>query len=228
MSEKKYYPPEYSTAQFHCPYCGVFAEQKWSYVTASGSYKFYDSLSDISYFSLLLQDSYTISQCQHCNKESIWLEEKMIYPKVMIVSEPNEDLSQEIKKDYIEAASILNDSPRASAALLRLALQKLCKELGGKGENVNDDIGNLVKEGLNPLVQKSLDSLRITGNNAVHPGEINLEEDPSKVVKLFELINFIADKMMTEPKKVESFYDNLPENKRKQVEVRDKLRKQNT
>ena len=158
-------------------------------------------------------------------RESIWFEEKMIFPQIILVSDPNEDLSEEIKKDYLEAAKILNDSPRASAALLRLALQKLCKMLGEKGKDINEDIGNLVKKGLNPLVQKSLDSLRITGNNAVHPGEINLEEDPNRVIKLFELTNFIADKMITAPKEIEIFYEKLPENSKKQVDKRDKLSK---
>ena len=103
----------------------------------------------------------------------------------MTVALPNSDLHDDIKSDYLEASSVLADSPRAAAALLRLALQKLCKQLGEKGENINDDIKSLVAKGLNPLVQKSLDALRITGNNAVHPGEINLTEDPARVVKLF-------------------------------------------
>ena len=134
---------------------------------------------------------------------------------------PNEDLDGDIKKDYLEAANIFNDSPRASTALLRLALQKLCKQLGEKGDNINTDIGNLVKKGLNSLVQKSLDSLRITGNNAVHPGEINLDEESEKVLKLFELINFIAEKMITEPKEIEFFYNNLPEDAKNTVDKRD-------
>ena len=145
----------------------------------------------------------------------------MIYPKTIKVSLPNEDLDGDIKKDYLEAANIFNDSPRASTALLRLALQKLCKQLGEKGDNINTDIGNLVKKGLNSLVQKSLDSLRITGNNAVHPGEINLDEESEKVLKLFELINFIAEKMITEPKEIEFFYNNLPEDAKNTVDKRD-------
>jgi hypothetical protein len=63
--------------------------------------------------------------------------------------------------------------------------------------------------------------LRITGNNAVHPGEINLEEEPVKVLKLFELINFIAEKMITEPKEIESFYEELPDKAKAAIEKRD-------
>jgi hypothetical protein len=150
----------------------------------------------------------------------------MIFPRKMIVALPNPDLQDDIRSDYLEASSVLGDSPRAAAALLRLALlrlalQKLCKQLGEKGENINDDIKSLVAKGLNPLVQKSLDALRITGNNAVHPGEINLTEDPARVVKLFELINFIANKMITEPKEIEGFYSQLPEGALDAVRRRD-------
>ena len=69
MSENKYCPPKYSTAEFHCPYCGVYAEQRWSYISALGSNQGYYSLSDISYFRLVLSDSYAISQCQYCKRE---------------------------------------------------------------------------------------------------------------------------------------------------------------
>ncbi|MDP3662449.1 MAG: DUF4145 domain-containing protein [Nitrosomonas sp.] len=127
----------------------------------------------------------------------------------------------QIKYDYLEAANILAESPRAAAALLRLALQKLCIQLNEKGENINEDIKSLVAKGLNPLVQKSLDALRITGNNAVHPGEINLSEEPERVTKLFELINFIASKMITEPREIEGFYSNLPAGALEAVERRD-------
>lgn len=151
----------------------------------------------------------------------MWYKDNIIYPKKMIVDLPNQDLDEDIKKDYLEAAKIRLESPRSAAALLRLALQKLCKQLGGKGKNINEDIKNLVNKGLNPLVQKSLDALRITGNNAVHPGEINIKEEPEKVIKLFDLVNFIAQKMITEPKEIENFYSSLPENSIKAVESRD-------
>jgi hypothetical protein len=181
----------------------------------------YNSIQNKAHFDETLDRSWTISKCEHCKEKIIWFLDEIIYPQKMIVDLPNEDLSDEIKKDYLEAALIFNNSVRSSAALLRLALQKLCKQLGEKGKDINDDIGSMVKKGLNPLVQKSLDSLRITGNNAVHPGEINLEEDPSKVLKLFELINFIAEKMITEPKEITGFYEELPDGAKEQVKKRD-------
>lgn len=220
MKREKYYPPEQAKKQFHCPHCDVFAKQFWAHLSAD---KYYNNttIHYVDSFNENLGREWTISKCEACKEKVIWLDQSIIYPKSIPVSLPNEDLGDDIKKDYLEAANIFNDSVRSSAALLRLALQKLCKQLGEKGKDINTDIGEMVKKGLNPLVQKSLDSLRITGNNAVHPGEINLEEEPEKVLKLFELINFIAEKMITEPKEISGFYDDLPENSKKQVKERD-------
>ena len=220
MKKEKYYPSEHAIGQFHCPHCGVYAKQFWAHIEAKHIYPSFIAVS-VSAFNEQLRPEWTISKCGHCGEKIIWLRDSIIYPKKIIVDLPNDDLTEEIKKDYLEAAAIFSDSHRSSAALLRLALQKLCKQLGEKGDNINDDIKNLVKKGLNPQIQKSLDILRITGNNAVHPGEINLEEKAELVLKLFELINFISEKMITEPKEVDSFYEELPEASRDAVDKRD-------
>lgn len=222
MSKGKYYPPIHAQEQFHCPHCNVYAKQLWAHVHARQLHGSSSSIFSCVDFNEYLDEEWTISKCEHCGEKIIWLGDIIVYPKKIIVSLPNEDLSQEIQNDYLEAANIFNDSPRASAALLRLALQKLCIQLGGDGKNINNDIKELVKNGLNPLVQKSLDSLRITGNNAVHPGEINLDEESERVLRLFELINFIAQKMITEPKEIEGFYDKLPQNAKDAILDRDK------
>ncbi len=221
MTKEKYYPPEYKKGQFHCPHCGVFSKQFWAHIKARHIYGNTFIGIHVSDFQENLDEEWTISKCEHCDEKMIWLDDKIIYPKKIIVDSPNDDLSGDIKKDYLEAANIFSDSPRASAALLRLALQKLCKQLGEKGDNINEDIKNLVKKGLNPQIQKSLDILRITGNNAVHPGQINVEEKPELVLRLFGLINFIAEKMITELKEIEEFYEELPDSTKEQVKRRD-------
>ena len=221
MEKEKYYSPKYATGQFHCPHCHVYAKQFWSHIRAGCFWNDTFVGSNISDFNEILNEKWNISKCEHCGDKIIWLDENIIYPKQIIVENPNEDLAKNIQVDYMEAAKIFNDSPRAAAALLRLALQKLCKQLGEKGKNINDDIKNLVRKGLNSQIQKSLDILRINGNNAVHPGEINFEENPEIVLKLFALLNFISEKMITEPKEVDNFYNNLPENSREAIEKRD-------
>ncbi|MCF6208131.1 MAG: DUF4145 domain-containing protein, partial [Ghiorsea sp.] len=134
---------------------------------------------------------------------------------------PNMDLPDDIKGDYEEARTIANLSPRGAAALLRLAIQKLCEHLGQSGKNINADIKELVKEGLPPKVQKALDSVRVIGNEAVHPGSIDLKDDLNTVNKLFKLVNFIANKMITEPREIDAIYGSLPQDKIDGINQRD-------
>ena len=121
----------------------------------------------------------------------------------------------------MEAKAIVNKSPRGAAALLRLCIQKLCEQLGEKGKNINDDIANLVKIGLPVKIQQALDVVRVIGNNAVHPGQIDLRDDQDTAMKLFELINVIAEVMITQPKEVERLYQSLPQTAREAIQKRD-------
>ena len=221
MNQEKHFPPEYEKAEYHCPHCNVYSKQFWAHLQTLTDFQWRSFVDGSSKFNEVLGEEWAVSKCQHCGNYIVWFQGNIVYPKNIIVQLPNKDLDEEIINDYLEAARIFAESPRSSAALLRLALQKLCKQLGESGQNINDDIKSLVDKGLNPLVQKSLDALRITGNNAVHPGEINLQEDPNKVIKLFDLLNFIANKMITEPKEIEAFYDDLPESSRTAVARRD-------
>ena len=123
--------------------------------------------------------------------------------------------------DYEEASTILDPSPRGAAALLRLGIQKLCKHLGEKGDNINEDIAALVQKGLDHRVQQALDIVRVVGNNAVHPGQIDLKDNRATAEQLFGLANLIAEIMITQPKHVASLYDTLPENARKAIQKRD-------
>ena len=106
--------------------------------------------------------------------------------------------------------------------MLRLAIQKLCIDLGEKGKDLNEGIGNLVKKGLPSLVQKSLDAVRVIGNEAVHPGTLDLKDDRDTATTLFKLVNIIAEQMISNQKHVDEIYSKLPEGKRQAIEERDK------
>lgn len=224
MSEK-YYPPEYLVNQFNCSRCGVFAKQSWGnlesqYRTNNGIYSIFGSKVNIL-SGQDLPDDHVVSRCDHCKAHVLWVNEKIIYPRAIIVEQPNADLPQETQNLYLESANILSDSPRAAAALLRLALQLLLKEIGGKGKNINDDIATIIKNGADKQTQKALDILRVFGNNGAHPGEIDLKEDSTKVVKMFALLNFVADKMITQQKEIDALFDELPETIKQQISDRD-------
>ncbi len=162
-----------------------------------------------------------VAECFNCKKISILVYDDLVYPQRGQVPPANPDLSEDIRRDYNEAGSILDLSPRGSAALIRLAIQKLCKELGKSGRNLNSDIADLVRDGLDPAIQKSLDIVRVTGNNAVHPGHIDLRDDRKTAETLFRLLNFIADRMISRPKEIDEIYEGLPEDALQAIERRD-------
>jgi len=164
-----------------------------------------------------------VSKCFECKKIAVWIHENLIHPPTRTGSPPNQDMPEDIIKDFEEARSILALSPRGAAALLRLCVQKLCQHiLGKKSKDLDTDIGTLVAQGLNPLIQKSLDAVRVTGNEAVHPGLLDLNDNSDVAKQLFDLVNKIAEQMITQPTAIEQLYDRVvPESKKEHIRKRD-------
>jgi Domain of unknown function (DUF4145) len=216
----KHIPPALGQKSFHCPQCGVVSEQTWS-SNISCQYELIRPHGQQEFPSFRLQKT-QIAKCSHCNEPSIWIKEKMVYPLTGNVEMANPDLPDDIKNDYNEAKDIVNISPRGAAALLRLAVQKLCIHLGEKGKNINDDIESLVKKGLPKTMQQALDSVRVVGNNAVHPGTIDLNDKIEIAYALFGFVNVICEVLISQPKKIQEFYEkNIPEGIRNGIEKRD-------
>jgi hypothetical protein len=215
-----YYPPIFLKDAFHCPFpdCSVFANQTWSAkVNAQTSLRPGQGL----FFEV---ENLQVSRCYHCGQNAMWVDGKLIFPENTTAPLPNPDMPKEAEEDYLEAASISAKSPRGAAALLRLAIQKLCIYLGQNGKDLNTDISNLVQDGLPVRIQKALDIVRVIGNNAVHPGVIDLKDNQSTVHTLFSLINQIVQDRITQPKEVNALYETLPEEARTAIEKRDTLK----
>lgn len=138
---------------------------------------------------------------------------------------PHEDLPEDCKVDYEEARAIAARSPRGAAALLRLVVQKLMKHLGESGTDINNDIGSLVKKGLPREIQQALDLCRVVGNEAVHPGTLDLNTTPELGLKLFKAVNYIVEDRITRPRELEADFNGLPADKLKGIENRDKKSK---
>lgn len=166
-----------------------------------------------------------ISECYNCSELSLWKCEELLFPKASMAPFPSGDMPDDVAADYREAAQIVDVSPRGAAALLRLAIQKLCIHLGCEGKNINKDIGDLVKRGLDQRVQQALDVVRVIGNNAVHPGELDISDDRGTALGIFKLVNLIVDRMITEPREINEVYASLPDGALKAIEVRDEVAK---
>jgi hypothetical protein len=161
------------------------------------------------------------SLCTHCDGMSIWLDGVLVKPAVSTVEPPHPDLPADVRELYEEAMAVGARSPRAAAALLRLALQRLTPHLGEPGKNINEDIKSLVAKGLPVMVQQALDVCRVVGNSAVHPLEINLDESPETAMVLFQMINLIVEDRISRPKDVAAAFNALPEGARAAIARRD-------
>jgi hypothetical protein len=206
-------PPQWGKSAFHCPYsnCGAYAKQNWMKVAwLRPSPHQYSEIPNL-----------VLAVCDHCNQFSIWINQRLVFPAERIAPPPHVHTPDNIKADFEEARAVFSGSPRSSAALLRLAIQKICIKLGLPGKNLNNDIGKLVKQGLPVQVQQSLDIVRVVGNNQVHPGVLDVRDDAPLAMRLFELVNIVVEDRIARPKAIAALYAKLPEAARKQIEERD-------
>ena len=168
------------------------------------------------------QNKLTIHRCQCCGKKIIWIDDNYVYPDI-VAEEANTDMPDTVKQLYEEAGLIYSKSPRAACALLRLAIDRLCNELGETDRDISKNIGALVEKGLPRTIQQALDIVRVVGNKAVHPGQIAFDvDDQNTALMLMKLVNMITERMISEPKEINTMFEQLPESIKTSIENRDK------
>jgi Domain of unknown function (DUF4145) len=203
--------PEVLADKFTCPSCQAISQQHWWMVDENGGAR---NRQNTQYA------PFRVGTCVNCNKYTLWVFKEIVYPPTSFAPPKNTDTPEDVAEIYQEAADIFARSPRAAAALLRLGVQLLCKHLGESGKHIDTDIKALVAKGLPPMVQQSLDIVRVIGNNAVHPGAIDVD-DSEVVFNLFNLLNIIVEYMITMPNRVSSLYAALPVNSLAAITKRD-------
>lgn len=212
-----YVSPKRGLDAFNCPHCSAYAHQEdFSSVYMVGP-------SAVGRAAPALVEGVGVTRCARCKNYGIWFDsDTLVYPALVTAPLASPDMPEVVVADYDEARTVSTGSPRAAGGLLRLAIQNLCRELGQPGNNLNDDIGALVRDGLPVRIQRALDVVRVIGNNAVHPGEIDLRDDADTVGQLFLLVNLIVDSMITQPHAIDRLFNKLPEGAKRAIEKRDK------
>lgn len=215
---KNYIQPNYQKKSYTCPHCGTLSLMNY-YSLCYNGYDIFQSKPGI----LSSGNSRVfIATCQNCLKKSIWIDDEYVYPDT-VAEEANSDMPDSVKQLYNEAALIYTKSPRAACALLRLAIDRLCNELGETDRDINKNIGALVEKGLPKTIQQALDIVRVVGNKAVHPGQIAFDvDDQNTALMLMKLVNLITERMITEPKEINTMFKQLPESIITSIENRDK------
>lgn len=211
----KYIEPEIGKKAFTCPHCRAISLMHFHCIS------YFDK--NVIGFNEGKQGGNSwvqVATCENCAKHIVWVDDMYAYPDI-VAEEPNPDMPEELKQLYNEAGLIYNKSPRAACALLRLAIDRLCNELGEKDRDINKNIGELVKKGLPTDVQQALDVVRVVGNKAVHPGQIAFDvDDVGTATMLMRLLNMIVSRMISEPKEIAGLYDQLSESVKQSIKKR--------
>ena len=209
-----YVAPNKGGKSFTCPHCHTLSLMQY------GEQHFKEDWHK-EYMGGSFLNQLCIARCENCGKKIIWIDDEYVYPDI-VAEEANSDMPESVKQLYNEAGLIYNKSPRAACALLRLAIDKLCNELGEADRDINKNISALVKKGLPTSVQQALDVVRVIGNKAVHPGVISFDvDDKNTAIMLLRLLNIITVRMITEPKEIESLYQGLPDSVKEAIIKRD-------
>jgi hypothetical protein len=176
---------------FHCPRCGAYVKQEWHDVAKGQRLE-----GEVGYYEGFIE-GLSLSLCSRCGQYALWHDEELIFPVSSSSPFPVERMPSDVKAYFLEARSAFGASPRAAAALLRLALQQLMVHMGGRGKNLDRDVMHLAKRGLPLIVQEALVSVRFIGNDAVRPGEISLKDNTCIAATLFDLVNMIVEIMLS-------------------------------
>lgn len=212
-----YYPPELNKEAFNCPQCGVYAHQAWHTDVAFGN-NYTEANWRLKFNSFGIFLDLSVSICSHCSKKVLWYKENMLLPRKMTVPDPPKDIPPKIKEIYNEAGKVLIDSPRASGALMRLALEQLLQNINKNELKLYENVNKLITSNIPEPLIKALSILRVTGNNIMHTGEIEIFENNMDVLYLFDLFNMIVEGLITNQKKLNESYNKIPESIRKQIE----------
>jgi len=243
----RYVPPGPDKRSFTCPRCGVVAQQKWypllydpgdwiawiskwaQAISRERDYSSFDQfLKQVSELPSVLipvtelpQNRLTIAFCQHCHRFTLWLGDAMIYPRVGEAPPPHEEMPPQIRKLYEEARGVLPASPRASAALLRVALEGLLEEAGHRQGRLADRLEKAREDGkLSAGTYELAEVLRYAGNAAAHyePWKIDPsqgEEDREMVYHLFVFVNYVTDELIAKPRQIGEMARKINEKVRK-------------
>lgn len=197
-----------------CPWCGLGVEFAPPPARMPGLPTFletYDQADSVSEPFLAV----STAMCPACNRVVVSLlrymagspakgTPRLLYPSVMSRPPLSEHVPPHIAEDYREAALVLADSPKASAALSRRCLQAALREAGKTKEK---DLAKQIDEvlaTLPPHIAENVDAIRNIGNFAAHPqksqhtGEV-LPVEPHEAEWTLDVLDGLFDFYYVQP-----------------------------
>ena len=135
-----------------------------------------------------------------------------IYPRTSTIELfPNDDMSEEQKQLFNEAKDIFDISPKAAGALLRCVIERILRDKFP--EHSKSCLGRILSElkdknALSNEIIQLCKTCKLIGNEACHSSLMIYEDESREQVELlFELINAIAEELLSKPRKWQEMLD---------------------
>lgn len=196
-----------------CPYCGCKQSFTGNYSNDYAGYEFVwtdQKETDLEIYHIKCANK----KCMKITCVARELKTKKqidIFPKTAHKIYPDY-IPKQIRDDYTEAISIIQDSPKASATLLRRCLQGMIRDFWGiKKGTLKAEIDELQSRISKPQWE-AIDGLRSIGNIGAHmEKDINLiiDIDEGEAAKLVKLIELLIDKWYIARHDEESLYKEI-------------------
>jgi hypothetical protein len=148
----------------------------------------------------------------------LWVGDQLVWPKGTTSLESTLDASADVPEDSRKISQTLDASLRGAAALLRVATEKLCKELGDSEQQPRPAITPLLQEEVDARVLKVLEAMRVIESNAMPSDHVSVRDDRATAETLSGLVNLICEKMMIEPRQLQALYTKVREGAQNGIE----------
>ena len=129
---------------------------------------------------------------------------RIVYPRIVTRQPPPTEVPEPLAQDFREAGLVLNDSPKASAALSRRCLQVVLRDQAGvKPSDLSKEIDEAMPH-LPPYLAGAVDAVRHVGNFAAHPmksqstGEV-IDVEPGEAEWLLDVLEGLFAFYFVEP-----------------------------
>jgi len=145
-----------------------------------------------------------------------WVLHSLVYPKGTSRKPPALEVPSPFRDDYKEACLVIDDSPKASAALSRRCLQAILRvHAKTKSKDLAAQIDEVLTGNLLPShLTRAIDAVRQLGNIAAHStksvstGEI-VDVEPEEAEWLLETLEGLFDFYFVQPAELQKKRDAL-------------------
>lgn len=100
-----------------------------------------------------------------------------------------------------------------------MCVEALCKEISGKSK-FDAAMNELARRGIPEEIEAAMDVIRWNGNEVMHAGRLYGQDDAGTVSMLFRLANGIVTWAITDQKRLQALYNEIPADKREAVAKR--------